>query len=145
MRPEQHPHGIGFPLPLHCINALRLSFPLVFRDQLYKHFETATPGDFESHSTKLINAGSTLDFSKYADSLFEILLVGGLLQPGGTYVDDGAPASPFSLFNASEPPQIAEVKQYIDVLSKLIRRWAPLSLRPHFSIDPILRQLHAIP
>lgn len=117
--------------------------PQVFRDQVYKHLETATPGDFDSYTAKLIYAGSILEFNKYADSLFEILLVGGLLQPGGSYIDDGAPPSPFSLFNASEPPQVAEIKQYIDVLSKLIRRYKYLQ-KPleTVSIPGILQYIH---
>lgn len=69
-----------------------------------------------------MQAGSTLEFQKYGDSLFEILLVGGLLQPGGSYVDDGAPPSPFSVFLAKEPVEVANVKSYIEVLNKLIRR-----------------------
>ena len=44
------------------------------------------------------------------------------MQPGGSYVDDGAPPSPFSIFNAKEPVEVADVKQYVDVLNKLIRR-----------------------
>ena len=47
---------------------------------------------------------------------------GGLLQPGGSYLDDGAPVSPFTIFNAPEPVQIADLKPYVDVLNKLIRR-----------------------
>ncbi|GLB37073.1 putative eIF4-gamma/eIF5/eIF2-epsilon [Lyophyllum shimeji] len=97
--------------------------PTVFRDQLYKHLETVPEGDFDSFATKLAQAGSQLEFLKYADSLFEIILVGGLIQPGGSYVDDGAPVSPFTIFNAKEPVQIDEVKKYIDVLNKLIRRY----------------------
>jgi len=95
----------------------------VFRDQLYKHLETVQEGDFESYATKLVQAGSTLDFLKYADALFEIILVGGLLQPGGNYIDDGAQVSPFTIFNAKEPAQVDEIKSYIDVLNKLIRRF----------------------
>ncbi|EAU91654.2 basic leucine zipper and W2 domain-containing protein 2 [Coprinopsis cinerea okayama7 len=97
--------------------------PTVFRDQLYKYFETVNPGDFDAYTTKLIQAGSSLEFLKYADVLFEIILVGGLLQPGGSYVDDGAPTSPFTIFNASEPVQTEEIKQYVEVLNKLIRRY----------------------
>jgi hypothetical protein len=96
---------------------------IVFRDQLYKHLETVPEGDFESYATKLVQAGSTLEFLKYADALFEIILVGGLLQPGGNYLDDGAPVSPFTIFNAKEPAQVDEIRKYIDVLNKLIRRY----------------------
>ena len=37
---------------------------------------------------KLVQAGSTLEFLKYSEQLFELLFVGGLLQPGGSYLDD---------------------------------------------------------
>ena len=94
----------------------------VFRDQLLKHLENVPPSDFDAVTNKLVQAGSTLEFLKYADALFEILLVGGLLQPGGQYVDDGTPLSPFSFLNAKEPVDVADVKQYVEVLNKLIRR-----------------------
>lgn len=101
----------------------------VFRDQLYKHLETVPENDFDSFATKLVQAGSTLEFLKYADALFEILLVGGLIQPGGSYVDDGAPVSPFTVFNAKEPANMDDIKKYIEVLNKLIRRCDPISKR----------------
>ena len=97
----------------------------VFRDQLYKHLETVPEADFDSFATKLVQAGSTLEFLKYADALFEIILVGGLLQPGGSFIDDGAPTSPFSVFNAKEPAEVDDIKKYIEVLNKLIRRFNP--------------------
>lgn len=95
----------------------------VFRDQLYKYFETVPEGDFDAYTTKLIQAGGTLEFLKYASELFEIVLVGGLLQPGGGYIDDGAPLSPFTIFNVKEPAQIQDIKPYVEVLNKLIRRY----------------------
>ena len=96
--------------------------PPVFRDQVLKHLENVPPTDFEAITNKLVQAGGTLEFLKYADVLFEILLVGGLLQPGGQYVDDGTPLSPFAIINAKEPVEVADVKQYVEVLNKLIRR-----------------------
>jgi hypothetical protein len=102
-------------------------FHPVFRDQLYKHLETVPEGDFDSFATKLVQAGATLEFLKYADALFEILLVGGLIQPGGGYIDDGAPVSPFTVFNAKDPIDVDDIKKYIEVLNKLIRRYVPLS------------------
>ena len=101
---------------------------LVFRDQLYKHLETVPAGDFDSFATKLVQAGSTLEFLKYADALFEIILVGGLLQPGGSFVDDGAPVSPFTIFNAKEPAEVDDIKKYIEVINKLTRRQSFFSL-----------------
>lgn len=95
---------------------------VVFRDQLYKHLETVPENDFEAFTAKLIQAGGTLELLKYADALFEILLVGGLIQPGGSYVEDGAPVSPFTIFNSKEPANVDDIKRYIEVLNKLIRR-----------------------
>ena len=95
---------------------------LVFRDQVLKHLENVPPSDFDAITNKLVQAGSTLEYLKYADALFEILLVGGLLQPGGQYVEDGTPLSPFSFLNAKEPVEVADMKQYVEVLNKLIRR-----------------------
>jgi hypothetical protein len=95
---------------------------IVFRDQLYKHLETVTPGDFDGYANKLIAAGSQLETLKYADALFEILLAGGLLQPGGTYIEDNAPRSPFTILDAPEPVEISEMKNYAEVFNKLIRR-----------------------
>jgi hypothetical protein len=54
--------------------------------------------------------------------LFELILVGGIIQPGGGYVDDGAPVSPFTIFNAKEPVEIDDIKKYVEVLNRVIRR-----------------------
>jgi hypothetical protein len=89
------------------------------RDQLYKHLETVPENDFEGFSAKLVQAGGMLEYLKYADAFFEILLVGRLIQPGGSYLDDGAPMSPFSIFNARNLPGIEELKKYVDVFNKL--------------------------
>lgn len=112
-----------------CIVADAQFWGTVFRDQLYKHLETVPEGDFEGFTTKLIQAGSTLELLKYADALFEIILVGGLIQPGGSYVDDGAPVSPFTIFNAKEPAEVDDMKKYIEVLNKLIRRYVASYIR----------------
>ncbi|KAK0476635.1 hypothetical protein IW261DRAFT_319983 [Armillaria novae-zelandiae] len=117
--------------------------PAVFRDQLYRHLETVPEGDFDSFTTKLVQAGSTLEFLKYADALFEIILVGGLIQPGGSYVDDGAPVSPFTIFNAKEPAEVEDIRKYIEVLNKLIRRYKYLQKPLEESALPtILQYIH---
>ncbi|KAB5591063.1 40S ribosomal protein S5 [Ceratobasidium theobromae] len=112
----------------------------VFRDQLYKQLEGVPPGDFEGYTKELVAAGGTLEYLKYADALFEILIVGGLLQPGGNFVEDGAPRSPFSIANAPEPVQVEEVKQYVEVFNKLIRRYKYLQKPLEESALPTLMQ-----
>ncbi|KAI0066091.1 ARM repeat-containing protein [Artomyces pyxidatus] len=97
--------------------------PTIFRDQLYKHLEAVPEGDFDAVANKLIQAGSTLELLKYSDALFDILFVGGLLQPGGSYLDEDGPTSPFSVFQAQEPVQVDDIKKYVEVFNKLIRRY----------------------
>ncbi|KAI9450034.1 hypothetical protein BJY52DRAFT_1358382 [Lactarius psammicola] len=74
-------------------------------------------GDAESLSlpNKLIQAGSTLEFLKYSDVLFDILFVGGLLQPGGSYLDADGPTSPFSLFQIKAPAETEDIKEFVEV------------------------------
>ncbi|KAL1748650.1 hypothetical protein HDZ31DRAFT_29058 [Schizophyllum fasciatum] len=132
--------GVRIKARKRAVKAQAKHEPAVFRDQLYKHLETVPEGDFDAFTTKLVQAGSTLEFLKYADALFEIILVGGLLQPGGSYLDDGAPVSPFTIFNAPEPVQIADLKPYVDVLNKLIRRYKYLQKPLEESALPTLLQ-----
>ncbi|KAH9956934.1 hypothetical protein BC827DRAFT_1229051 [Russula dissimulans] len=97
--------------------------PTVFRDQVYKHLEAIPQGDYDAVANKLIQAGSTLEFLKYADALFDILFAGGLLQPGGLYLDAEGPTSPFSLFQIKAAAEHDEIKKFVEVLNKLIRRY----------------------
>jgi len=95
--------------------------PTVFRDSILKTLSEAQPGSFEEISQNLDLAGNTLEFRKYGETLFEILLTGGVLAPGGTIVDDGAKRSPFSIFTAED--NIESIKKHVEVFNKLIRRY----------------------
>ncbi|CAE6414088.1 unnamed protein product [Rhizoctonia solani] len=119
--------------------------PSVFRDQLYKQLEPVQPGDFEGYTKELVAAGGTLEYLKYADTLFEILIVGGLLQPGGNFLDEAA-KSPFSIANVSEPIQVEEVRKYVEVFNKLIRRYKYLQ-RPleESSLPTLMQYMHRWP
>jgi hypothetical protein len=64
-----------------------------------------------------------LDYRKYEQELFEILLTGGLLAPGGGFIEDGAPKSSFSILgSANEPVDVVDIKKIVDVFNKLMRR-----------------------
>ena len=89
---------------------------------MYKHLEAISNTDYDAVTNKLIQAGSTLEFLKYSDALFDILFVGGLLQPGGSYLDADGPTSPFSLFQIKLPAEPEDIKKFVEVLNKLIRR-----------------------
>ncbi|KAM0748902.1 ARM repeat-containing protein [Meredithblackwellia eburnea MCA 4105] len=98
--------------------------PQAFRDQLTKHLESVAPGDFDAVASKLDVLGNQLDYHKYEQQLFEILLVGALLAPGGGFIDDGAPKSTFSVISsAKEPVEVADIKKIVEVFNKLMRRY----------------------
>lgn len=108
----------------------------VFRDALLSLLPPA-PASPDLVATKLITAGTTLEYLKYADQFFELLLVGGLLQPGGSYIDKPEEAfrSSFAIVGGIEEMQelslgpdadkkaiIEEVKLKIDVYKKVVQR-----------------------
>ncbi|KAF9113584.1 hypothetical protein BGX27_001232 [Mortierella sp. AM989] len=95
--------------------------PTVFRDAFISVISSAAPGNLDDLSTKLDAAGNTLEYRRYAETLFEILIAGRLLAPGGTFLEDGTPASPFSIFQSQD--DLASIKKYVDVFHKLMRRY----------------------
>jgi hypothetical protein len=52
---------------------------VVFRDAFISVLSAATPGNLEEVSAKLDAAGNTLEYRRYAETLFEILIAGRLL------------------------------------------------------------------
>lgn len=64
------------------------SFLIAFRDALLVHLNSLPPSpSVDQIVAKLVLAGSTLELLKYAEQFFEIYFTGGLLQPGGSYLD----------------------------------------------------------
>ncbi|CAO1618227.1 unnamed protein product [Sympodiomycopsis kandeliae] len=97
--------------------------PEAFRDALLSHFDSVTsPTDWDGFTAALDKAGNTLDYRKYSDQLFDILIAGGILAPGGSYEDEEAPLSPFAVF-AAPSAKVDDVKPYISVIDKVIRRY----------------------
>jgi hypothetical protein len=104
-----------------------------FRDQILKHLSTLPPNDLDAVAAKLDTLGNQLDYRKYEGPLFEVLLVGGILAPGGSFIDDGAEKSPFSILTSTQYPiDQADMKKHVDVFNKLIRRFI-ISLKSHHS------------
>lgn len=98
--------------------------PEEFRDQILKHLSTLPPNDLDAVAAKLDTLGNQLDYRKYEGPLFEVLLVGGILAPGGSFIDDGAEKSPFSILTSTQYPiDQADMKKHVDVFNKLIRRY----------------------
>ncbi|XP_053876348.1 eIF5-mimic protein 1 isoform X2 [Malaclemys terrapin pileata] len=61
--------------------------PTVFRDTIIQGLNEAG-NDLEAVAKFLDSTGSRLDYRRYADTLFDILIAGSMLAPGGTRIDD---------------------------------------------------------
>lgn len=75
--------------------------PHGFRDAVIAGLEKAE--DLEQISKYLDQAGNKLDYRRYGEVLFDILIAGGLLVPGGSISQDGEkPYTKACIFAASE-------------------------------------------
>jgi len=97
--------------------------PVGFRDSVLAGFAEAGD-DLESIYKYLDAAGSKLDYRRYGEALFDILIAGGLLAPGGTLVQDGPGKlckTETCLFGG--PDTMEHVKGWEQVFTKLMRRY----------------------
>ncbi|KAK5861372.1 hypothetical protein PBY51_022775 [Eleginops maclovinus] len=76
--------------------------------------------DLEAVAKFLDASGAKLDYRRYAETLFDILVAGGMLAPGGTLSDD-LTRTEFCLFKAQE--DMETMQAYAQVFNKLIRRY----------------------
>uniref|UniRef100_A0A8C8DPA9 Basic leucine zipper and W2 domains 1a n=1 Tax=Oryzias sinensis TaxID=183150 RepID=A0A8C8DPA9_9TELE len=79
-----------------------------------------TGTDLEAVAKFLDASGAKLDYRRYAETLFDILVAGGMLAPGGTLSDDMT-RTEFCLFRAQE--DLETMQAYAQVFNKLIRRY----------------------
>uniref|UniRef100_A0A3B5MDY2 Basic leucine zipper and W2 domains 1a n=1 Tax=Xiphophorus couchianus TaxID=32473 RepID=A0A3B5MDY2_9TELE len=79
-----------------------------------------TGTDLEAVAKFLDASGAKLDYRRYAETLFDILVAGGMLAPGGTLSDDMT-RTEFCLFTAQE--DLETMQAYAQVFNKLIRRY----------------------
>lgn len=95
--------------------------PTGFRDSVIAGLEK-TEGDLEQISKYLDSAGNKLDYRRYGEVLFDILIAGGLLVPGGSISQDGEkPRTTFCIFGASE--EMEAMRNHEQVFIKLMRRY----------------------
>ncbi|TKC50441.1 hypothetical protein EI555_002645 [Monodon monoceros] len=120
--------------------------PTVFRDTLIQGLNEAGD-DLEAVAKFLDSTGSRLDYRRYADTLFDILVAGSMLgidlfckcssdfsivlmvitfpflAPGGTRIDDGdkTKMTNHCVFSANEDHET--IRNYAQVFNKLIRRY----------------------
>lgn len=91
--------------------------PTVFRDDLIRSLSAVDSKDYESYNRVLETLANELDFKKYEPQLFELLILGRLLAPGGNLALDGEEC-PLSLLGRD----LSEVREVAGVFERLIRR-----------------------
>ena len=70
----------------------------------------------------MIQAGSKLDFRRYAEALFDILITGGILAPGGTIIDENnAVNSKLCIFNTEE--DVESMRNMTDIFERMTRQY----------------------
>ncbi|KAH8311577.1 hypothetical protein KR044_006990 [Drosophila immigrans] len=95
--------------------------PTGFRDAVIAGLEK-TEGDLDQISKYLDSAGNKLDYRRYGEVLFDILIAGGLLVPGGSISQDGEkPRTNYCIFDA--PEDMESMRNHEQVFVKLMRRY----------------------
>ncbi|KAJ2110511.1 hypothetical protein IW146_005869 [Coemansia sp. RSA 922] len=112
--------------------------PEDFRENILQVIEDIAPTDYAKISSALDSAGNTLDYRRYGDTFFEVLVTGGIIAPGGIIeYDDERGKLPVSLFvlastddnasdaTAAEKQQrlLAGAKNWTNLVVKLTRRY----------------------
>ncbi|KPP58343.1 putative protein similar to vertebrate basic leucine zipper and W2 domains 2 (BZW2) (zgc:55580) [Scleropages formosus] len=96
--------------------------PTVFRDTIVQGLNEAG-GDLDAVAKFLDATGSRLDYRRYADVLFDILIAGSMLAPGGTRIDDADKSKVTTQCVFRAPEEHAAIRTYAQVFNKLIRRY----------------------
>ncbi|KAK6639313.1 hypothetical protein RUM43_007585 [Polyplax serrata] len=96
--------------------------PTGFRDAVIQGLDKAG-NDLEAVSKFLDTAGSKLDYRRYGEALFDILIAGGLLVPGGSIATDGDKICKTNVCIFDAPEDMESMKNYEQVFQKLMRRY----------------------
>ncbi|KAG5891394.1 hypothetical protein JTB14_017917 [Gonioctena quinquepunctata] len=98
--------------------------PVGFRDAIISGLDKCS-NDFEAISRYLDSAGNKLDYRRYGECLFDILIAGGILVPGGTLSQegDGPYRSEACIFNTPDEINMEIMKHWEQVFIKLMRRY----------------------
>lgn len=95
--------------------------PTNFRDQIVAGLNEAN-SDIEQASKFLIQTGGKLDYRRYAEALFDILITGGILAPGGTIVtDNNAAIAKLCIFNTDE--DVESMRNVTQMFERMTRQY----------------------
>ncbi|KAJ2520701.1 hypothetical protein H4217_001875 [Coemansia sp. RSA 1939] len=109
--------------------------------QLTKDIE---PSDYSKISNVLDTAGNTLDYRRYGDTFFELLVTGGLIAPGGIIeYDEEYGRLPFCLFElATVDDPLTGAKSWTNLIIKLTRRYKYLERIFSKTSEHVLENVH---
>jgi len=100
--------------------------PSGFRDSIVQGLSTFEPTDLDAVHKYLDGAGSKLDYRAYGEALFDILIAGGILAPGGLVSEDGSEnghvRTEVCLFGAPEAT-LECLRPYAQLFVLLMRRY----------------------
>jgi len=96
--------------------------PTAFRDSIVSGLGECG-GDLDQVSKYLDNAGSKLNYRRYAEVLFDTLFAGGILAPGGFIVESTDPEKPSRSDICVFRWDGNELQKFYFVFYKLIRRY----------------------
>lgn len=95
--------------------------PTSFRDHIVAGLNEAE-ADLEQASKFLIQSGSKLDFRRYSEALFDVLITGGILAPGGTIItENNAVSSKLCIFETEA--NVESMRTVTQVFERMIRQY----------------------
>lgn len=117
--------------------------PVAFRDSLLRGFGEAGE-DLDALSKYLDTAGNKLDYKHYGETLFDVLIAGGILAPGGSVLEEAEEGKPFKtdLCVFQSDPDLAALSKWAQVFTKLIRRYKYLEKMFFEEIKKIISFMH---
>lgn len=123
---EERPTLAGVNVKTRKRNIVIPSDPGSFADAVIQIFQDASEGvsvekDLEA-AAKVLDSTDNIDFSRYADTLFEVLFAGGRLATGGNLADEGG--SKLATNILATAPERDAILPYVKVFQVLIRRRA---------------------
>ncbi|KAI9207903.1 armadillo-type protein [Polychytrium aggregatum] len=113
--------------------------PEVFRDSLLALIPEDL-NDISQFAVILENNAEKLDYKRYGEPFFEIVICGGLIAPGGIIEEDGARLNPFSIFAAEDSRE--SIFAVVDVINKLVRRLKYLQRKLEDTLSHLLQYIN---
>jgi len=117
--------------------------PVAFRDSLLRGFGEAGD-DLDALSKYLDTAGNKLDYKHYGETLFDVLIAGGILAPGGSVLEEAEEGKPFrtELCVFESDSELEALTKWAQVFTKLIRRYKYLEKMFKEEIGKIISFMH---